>query len=76
MGPINFARVRATLRAAKDNNEEPSKSEMFIATRTKTGKEIQADTQVAIVCFLKRIISDFNSNLKFIYCGEFDSIEF
>ncbi|WMV54322.1 hypothetical protein MTR67_047707, partial [Solanum verrucosum] len=35
-------------RAAKDNNEEPSKPEMFIATRTKTGKEIQADTQVAI----------------------------
>ncbi|KAH0725002.1 hypothetical protein KY284_000867 [Solanum tuberosum] len=28
---------------------------MFIATRTKTGKEIQVDTQVAIVCFLKRI---------------------
>ncbi|XP_049365816.1 uncharacterized protein LOC125830679 [Solanum verrucosum] len=48
MGPINFARVRVALRAAKDNNEEPSKPEMFIATRTKTGKEIQADTQVAI----------------------------
>ncbi|KAG5632158.1 hypothetical protein H5410_003875, partial [Solanum commersonii] len=37
--------------AAKDNNEEPSKPEMFIATRTKTGKEIQADTQVAILNF-------------------------
>ncbi|KAH0725481.1 hypothetical protein KY284_001346 [Solanum tuberosum] len=48
MGPINFARVRMALRAAKDNNEEPSKPEMFIATRIKTGKEIQADTQVAI----------------------------
>ncbi|KAH0709467.1 hypothetical protein KY284_010894 [Solanum tuberosum] len=48
MGPINFARVRVALRAAKDNNEEPSKPQMFIATRTKTGKEIQADTQVAI----------------------------
>ncbi|WMV24438.1 hypothetical protein MTR67_017823 [Solanum verrucosum] len=48
MGPINFARVRVALRAAKDDNEEPSKSEMFIATRTKTRKEIQADTQVAI----------------------------
>ncbi|KAH0661665.1 hypothetical protein KY284_026596 [Solanum tuberosum] len=43
MGPINFAR-----RATKENNEEPSKCEMFIATRTNTGKEIQADTQVAI----------------------------
>ncbi|KAH0682715.1 hypothetical protein KY285_022197 [Solanum tuberosum] len=48
MGPINFARVRVALRATKENNEEPSKCEMFIATRTKTGKEIQADTQVAI----------------------------
>ncbi|KAH0637911.1 hypothetical protein KY289_037826 [Solanum tuberosum] len=48
MGPINFARVRVALRAAKDNNEEPSKPKIFIATRTKTGKEIQADTQVAI----------------------------
>ncbi|WMV37517.1 hypothetical protein MTR67_030902 [Solanum verrucosum] len=35
-------------RAAKENNEEPSKTEMFIATRSKTGKEIQVDTQVAI----------------------------
>ncbi|KAH0773666.1 hypothetical protein KY290_010803 [Solanum tuberosum] len=48
MGPINFARVRVALRATKENNEEPSQSEMFIATRTKTGKEIQADTKVAI----------------------------
>uniref|UniRef100_M1DZS4 Ubiquitin n=1 Tax=Solanum tuberosum TaxID=4113 RepID=M1DZS4_SOLTU len=32
----------------QENNEEPSKCEMFIATCTKTGKEIQADTQVAI----------------------------
>ncbi|KAH0716259.1 hypothetical protein KY284_009164 [Solanum tuberosum] len=35
MGPINFTRVRMALRATKDNNEEPSKPEMFIATRTK-----------------------------------------
>jgi len=48
---------------------------MFIATRTKTGKDIQADTQVAIVSFLKRISSEFDLDLKFIYCGEF-SIEF
>ncbi|KAH0757736.1 hypothetical protein KY290_021229 [Solanum tuberosum] len=48
MGPINFARVRVALRATKENNEEPSQSEMFIATRTKTGKEIQADTKVVI----------------------------
>ncbi|KAH0773607.1 hypothetical protein KY290_010744 [Solanum tuberosum] len=48
MGPINFARVRVALRATKEINEEPSKSEMFIATRTKTGKDLHTDTQVAI----------------------------
>ncbi|XP_070047079.1 uncharacterized protein [Nicotiana tomentosiformis] len=36
-------------RATKENNEEPSKSEMFITTRTKKGKEVYTDTQVAIV---------------------------
>nr|XP_009793966.1 PREDICTED: uncharacterized protein LOC104240779 [Nicotiana sylvestris] len=44
MGPINFAR-----RASKENNEEPSKSEMFIATRTKQEKQVHADAQIAIV---------------------------
>ncbi|XP_027771403.1 uncharacterized protein LOC114076493 [Solanum pennellii] len=48
MGPINFSRVRVALVASKDNNEVPSKPEIFIATRTKMGKEIQADTQIAI----------------------------
>ncbi|KAG5630246.1 hypothetical protein H5410_001963 [Solanum commersonii] len=38
----------AIQRSTKENNEEPSKSEMFIATRTKTGKEVQDDTQVEI----------------------------
>ncbi|KAF3654078.1 hypothetical protein FXO38_15314 [Capsicum annuum] len=33
----------------KENNEEPLKAEMFVATRTKMGKEVQADTQIAIV---------------------------
>ncbi|KAF3668160.1 hypothetical protein FXO37_09669 [Capsicum annuum] len=32
----------------KENNEEPLKAEMFVATRTKMGKEVQADTQIAI----------------------------
>ncbi|KAG5582251.1 hypothetical protein H5410_052878, partial [Solanum commersonii] len=36
-------------RATKDNNEEPSKPEIFIVTRTKMGKEILVDTQVTIV---------------------------
>ncbi|KAF3679154.1 hypothetical protein FXO38_02899 [Capsicum annuum] len=35
-------------RRTKENNEEPLKAEMFVATRTKTGKEVQADTQIAI----------------------------
>ncbi|XP_069147157.1 uncharacterized protein [Solanum lycopersicum] len=48
MGAISFARVRVALRETKENNEEPSKSEMFIATRIKTRKELQADTQIAI----------------------------
>uniref|UniRef100_A0A1S4AW50 Uncharacterized protein n=1 Tax=Nicotiana tabacum TaxID=4097 RepID=A0A1S4AW50_TOBAC len=49
MGPINFARIRVALRASKENNEEPSKSEIFIATSTKKGKEVQTDTQIAII---------------------------
>ncbi|KAH0658091.1 hypothetical protein KY289_026839 [Solanum tuberosum] len=45
---IEYWKHPTVQRAAKDNNEEPSKSENFIATRTNTGKEIQADTQVPI----------------------------
>ncbi|WMV24979.1 hypothetical protein MTR67_018364 [Solanum verrucosum] len=45
---IEYLKHPTVQRAAKDNNEEPSRPEMFIATRTKTEKEIQADTQVAI----------------------------
>ncbi|KAM3320698.1 hypothetical protein P3S67_007900 [Capsicum chacoense] len=48
MRPINFGRVRVALCRTKENNEEPLKAEMFVATRTKTGKEVQADTQIAI----------------------------
>ncbi|KAM3237021.1 hypothetical protein P3L10_012050 [Capsicum annuum] len=32
----------------KENNEEPLKAEMFVSTHTKMGKEVQADTQIAI----------------------------
>nr|XP_016452816.1 PREDICTED: uncharacterized protein LOC107777333 [Nicotiana tabacum] len=35
-------------RSTKENNEELSKSEIFIATRTKKEKEVHTDTQVAI----------------------------
>ncbi|KAH0633349.1 hypothetical protein KY284_036135 [Solanum tuberosum] len=45
---IKYWKHPTVQRATKENNEEPSKCEMFIATCTKTGKEIQADTQVAI----------------------------
>ncbi|KAL3373020.1 hypothetical protein AABB24_005164 [Solanum stoloniferum] len=48
MGPINFGRVRMALRATKENNEEPSKVEMFIATRTKNGKQVDPETEVVI----------------------------
>jgi len=41
---------------------------MFIATRTKKGKDLHTDTQVAIVSFLKWISDEFNSGLKVIYC--------
>ncbi|XP_019236295.1 PREDICTED: uncharacterized protein LOC109216585 [Nicotiana attenuata] len=57
MGPINFAIVRVALRATKENNEEPSKSEMFITTRTKKGKEVHTDTQVAIVSHAANLTS-------------------
>ncbi|KAK6777826.1 hypothetical protein RDI58_024544 [Solanum bulbocastanum] len=45
---IEYWKYPTVQRATKKNNEEPSKSEMFIATRTKTGKDLQTDTQVAI----------------------------
>ncbi|KAG5580854.1 hypothetical protein H5410_051481, partial [Solanum commersonii] len=45
---IEYWKHPTVQRATKENNEEPSQPEMFIATRTKMGKEIQADTQVAI----------------------------
>ncbi|KAG5573172.1 hypothetical protein H5410_062938 [Solanum commersonii] len=45
---IKYWKHPTVQRATKENNKEPSKCEMFIATRTKTGKDIQADTQVAI----------------------------
>ncbi|KAM3289636.1 hypothetical protein P3S67_017925 [Capsicum chacoense] len=48
MGPINFGRVCVALHRTKENNEEPLKAEMFVLTRTKTGKEVQEDTQIAI----------------------------
>ncbi|XP_057760256.1 uncharacterized protein LOC130980613 [Arachis stenosperma] len=53
MGSTKFTIVRKQLRDSKENNEEPSKVEIFTATRTsKNGKEIDAKTQTTIVnCF-------------------------
>ncbi|KAG5606468.1 hypothetical protein H5410_027960 [Solanum commersonii] len=45
---IKYWKHPTVQRATKENNEEPSKSEMFIATRTKTRKDLHTDTQVAI----------------------------
>ncbi|MED6184813.1 hypothetical protein PIB30_051071 [Stylosanthes scabra] len=55
MGPINFGRVRAALRAEKGTNEEPKRFEMFIVTRTsQKRKEIEEATQSAIEDFHSR----------------------
>ncbi|MED6114691.1 hypothetical protein PIB30_082864 [Stylosanthes scabra] len=41
--------VRAELRAKKENNEEPSQAEMFVATRTnKKGETLHSSTQEMI----------------------------
>ncbi|RYR30945.1 hypothetical protein Ahy_B01g055734 [Arachis hypogaea] len=49
MGSTNFGIVRKQLRDSKENSEEPSRAEVFIATRTsKKGKEIDAKTQTTI----------------------------
>ncbi|MED6224015.1 hypothetical protein PIB30_079691 [Stylosanthes scabra] len=49
MGPVNFELIRAELRAGKENNEEPSQAEMFVATRTnKKGESLHSSTQEMI----------------------------
>ncbi|MED6129324.1 hypothetical protein PIB30_106854, partial [Stylosanthes scabra] len=49
MGPINFGRVRAALRASNGTNEEPKRFEMSIATRTsQKRKELDEETQTII----------------------------
>ncbi|KAF3680597.1 hypothetical protein FXO38_02220 [Capsicum annuum] len=45
---IEYWKLPEVEHRTKENNEEPLKAEMFVATRTKTGKEVQADTQIAI----------------------------
>ncbi|MED6163131.1 hypothetical protein PIB30_076868 [Stylosanthes scabra] len=55
MGPINFGRVRAALRASNGTNEEPERFEMFIATRTsQKRKELDEETQTVIEDFQTR----------------------
>ncbi|MED6220001.1 hypothetical protein PIB30_040941 [Stylosanthes scabra] len=49
MGNTNFGIVRKQLRESKENHEEPTRAEMFTATRTsKKGKEVDAKTQAVI----------------------------
>ncbi|KAM3219073.1 hypothetical protein P3L10_023604 [Capsicum annuum] len=45
---IEYWKLPEVKRRTKENNEEPLKAKMFVATRTKTGKEVQADTQIVI----------------------------
>ncbi|MED6157172.1 hypothetical protein PIB30_020839 [Stylosanthes scabra] len=55
MGPINFERVRAAMRAANGKNEEPKRFQMFIVTRTsQKTKEFDEGTQSVIQDFQSR----------------------
>ncbi|MED6157652.1 hypothetical protein PIB30_025272 [Stylosanthes scabra] len=55
MGPVNFARVRATMRETSGTNEEPKRFEVFIATRTnRKRKEPDEAIQQAIEAFESR----------------------
>ncbi|MED6176479.1 hypothetical protein PIB30_088560 [Stylosanthes scabra] len=55
MGPVNFARVRASLPNSKGTTEEPQRFEVFIATCTnRKRKEIDEETQTAIEIFQSR----------------------
>ncbi|OIV97025.1 hypothetical protein TanjilG_19572 [Lupinus angustifolius] len=48
-GPVNFARIRAKLRAMKNNSEEVNQAEMFIQTRKRrNGKKVDDETQRVI----------------------------
>lgn len=49
MGPTNFARIYAQLRAKKEDGSDVTQAEMFIETRTsRKGKEVDQDTQNVI----------------------------
>ncbi|XP_057757338.1 uncharacterized protein LOC130976480 [Arachis stenosperma] len=67
MGSTNFAIVRKQLRDSKENNEEPSRAEVFTATRTsKNGKEIDAKTQTTINELQSRIEAGENHEDAFV----------
>ncbi|KAK7266973.1 hypothetical protein RIF29_19635 [Crotalaria pallida] len=64
MGPVNFARIRAKLRAKKKEEEEVSQAEMFIETRTsRNGKEIDEETQ-SIIGKLKDSVQEPGKSAK------------
>ncbi|XP_052114291.1 uncharacterized protein LOC127745543 [Arachis duranensis] len=67
MGSTNFGIVRKQLRDSKENSEEPSRVEVFIATRTsKKGKEIDAKTQSTIAELQTRIEAGENDEDAFV----------
>ncbi|XP_052107464.1 uncharacterized protein LOC127740504 [Arachis duranensis] len=76
MGSTNFGIVRKQLRDSKENSEEPSRVEVFIATRTsKKGKEIDAKTQSTIVSCLYLYLEMLNFKPR-IEAGENDEDAF
>ncbi|XP_025633195.1 uncharacterized protein [Arachis hypogaea] len=67
MGSTNFGIVRKQLRDSKENSEEPSRAEVFIATRTsKKGKEIDAKTQATITELQNRLEAGENEEDAFV----------
>ncbi|XP_057458180.1 uncharacterized protein LOC130748948 isoform X2 [Lotus japonicus] len=64
-GPVNFARIRAQLRAKKENEDDVSQAEMFIMTRqSRKGKQVDEETQTAIA-ILQDSIQNSNESETF-----------
>ncbi|KAH0661002.1 hypothetical protein KY289_029750 [Solanum tuberosum] len=71
MGPVNYGRVCVALRATKENNEEPSKAEMFIATRTKNEKQVDPETEVVIAELQNRQnLGEIDDSFKAVFGNE------
>ncbi|XP_052118884.1 uncharacterized protein LOC110272931 [Arachis duranensis] len=67
MGSTNFGIVHKQLCDSKENSDEPSRAEVFIATRTsKKGKEIDAKTQATITELHNRLEAGENEDDAFV----------